>query len=181
MRHSILKFGLISGSIIVGIPLLSGLVIGYGPETFKTGEIIGYSTMILSMLIIFIAVKEYQKAHRSEVVGFLKILSIGAGISTIAGLMFGIYNVIYVEFIDPEFMQQYYQYYIEGIKSSGAAAAEIERQISQLEREKDMFMNPIVNFFAMFVTVFMIGLSVSVISGLFQKDRIKQLNAATDH
>ncbi len=179
MKNNILKFGLISGSIIVGIPTLTGLIIGYGPETFKTGEIIGYSTMILSMLIIFLAAREYQNSHPQESIGFMKIFGIGAGISAIAGLMFGLYNLIYVEYIAPDFMQQYYQYYIEGIKNSGASAAEIAQQISQLESEKEMFMNPMVNFSVMFATVFLIGLVVSIISGLFQRDRNQQASLAS--
>lgn len=112
MRSNILKFGLIAGAIIVMIPVITGMIIGYGPETYKVGEIIGYSTMILSLSIIFLAVREYKKNHPNEVVGFIRIVSIGAGISFIAGIMFGVYNVIYVTYIHPDFMQEYYSYYL---------------------------------------------------------------------
>ncbi|MBV1908258.1 MAG: DUF4199 domain-containing protein [Kangiellaceae bacterium] len=171
MKNNIMKFGLIAGTIIVMIPLITGLIIGYGPETYKTGEIVGYSTIILSLMMIFLAVKEYQKRNPEQTVGFLKILAIGAGISFIAGLMFGIYNVIYVTYIDPEFMHTYYQYYIQSIQSSGASAEVIEQQIAQLEKEKEMFMDLTFNFALMFLTVFMIGLVVSVISGLLQREK----------
>ena len=170
MKSNVLKYGLIAGTIIVMIPVITGLIIGYGPDTFKTGEIIGYCTMILSLMMIFLAVKEYQKRHPEEVVGFGKIVGIGAGISLIAGIMFGIYNVIYVTYIHPDFMQEYYQYYLANIQNSGAPKAEIEAQIAKLEQEKAMFMNTTFNFFVMTLTVFMIGLVVSIISGLFQRE-----------
>ena len=176
MRKNIIKYGLISGSIVVGIPTLAGLIIGHGPETFKIGEIIGYSTMILSMLIIFLAANEYQKQNTQKNVGFKQIFAIGIGISFIAGAMFGVYNVIYVTYIAPEFMDQYYQYYTDNIKNSGAPAAEISQQIKQIESEKEMFMNPLVNFLVMFATVFVIGLIVSVISGFFQRDKNTQVS-----
>lgn len=174
MQNNIIKYGLIAGGVIVLIPVITGWLIGYGPETFKMGEIIGYSTMILSLLLIFLAVNDYQKAHPEEVITFGKILLIGLGISAIAGAMFGIYNLVYVYYIDPNFMEQYYSYYVENIRNSGAPAAEIEQKIAQLESEKEMFMNPVVNFFLMFVTVFMIGVVVSIVSGLFQKSKVQQ-------
>jgi len=178
MKNNILKFGLIAGSIIVLIPLLSGFIIGYGPDAYKMGEIIGYSTMLLSLLMIFFAVKEYKEKYPSVQLGFLKVFSIGAGISLIAGIMFGIYNLIHVTYIDPEFMSNYYEYYINNIRNSGAPAAQIEMQISQLEQEKELFMNPIVSFLTMTVTVFMIGLIISTVSGLFQSSKNKQIEAA---
>ncbi len=170
VKSNIIKYGLIAGTIIVLIPVITGLIIGYGPDTFKTGEIIGYSTMILSLMMIFLAVREYQKRHPNETVGFAKIVGIGAGISFIAGFMFGIYNVIYVTYIHPDFMQEYYQYYLANIQNSGAPQAEIDAQIAKLEQEKSLFMNTTFNFFIMFLTVFMIGLVVSIISGLFQRE-----------
>ncbi len=171
MKSNILKFGIIAGFIIVLIPVLGELIIGYGPASFKMGEIIGYATMVLSLMMIFFAVKEYQQRNPKEVLGFTKIFVIGAGISFIAGLMFGIYNVIYVSYIHPEFMQDYYLYYVQTIKDSGISAAEIDSQLAKLEQEKTLFMNPLFNFFLMFVTVFLIGLVVSLLSGLFQREK----------
>ena len=178
MNKSILKFGLIAGVVIVMIPVITGWIIGYGPETFKMGEIIGYSTMILSLLLIFVAVKDYKQAHPDTPLTFGRIFVIGAGISAVAGLMFGVYNLVYVYYIAPDFMEQYYGYYIENIRQSGAPAEQIEQEIAQLESEKEFFMSPVINFFLMFVTVFVIGLIVSIVSGLFQadKNRLKATN-----
>jgi hypothetical protein len=171
MKSNILKFGLIAGVIIVLIPVLGELIIGYGPASFKTGEIIGYATMILSLMMIFLAVKEYQQRNPKVTLGFTKIFIIGAGISFIAGLMFGIYDVIYVSYIHPEFMQDYYMYYVQSIRDSGISQVEIESQLAKLEQEKALFMNPLFNFFLMFITVFLIGLVVSLLSGLFQREK----------
>jgi len=178
MKSSILKYGLLAGTIIVMIPVITGLIIGHGPDSFKTGEIIGYSTMILSLMMIFLAVREYKKHHPEEVVSFAKIVTIGAAISLIAGFMFGVYNVIYVTYIHPEFMQEYYSHYVQNIQNSGISQAEIELQISKLEQEKEMFMDPLFNFFLMFLTVFIIGLIVSILSGLFQREKMT-LNTAS--
>jgi len=171
MKQIILKYGLIAGIIIVLIPYISGLIMGYGEDTFAMGEVIGYSTMIFSLMMIFIAAKKYQEINPDEVIGFKKIFLLGTGISLIAGIMFGLYNVIYVLYIDPDFMQRYYDYSINNIRDSGIPPELAEQQISDIESQKEMFMNPLVNFFLMFVTVFFIGLIISVISGLFQRDK----------
>ena len=174
MQTNIIKYGLVAGGIIVMIPVITGWLIGHGPETFEIGAIIGYSTIILSLLLIFIAVNDYQKKHPNEEIGFKKIFLIGAGISAIAGIMFGLYNLVYVYYIAPDFMDVYYGHYMEDVRNSGATATEIELKISQLEQEKEMFKSPVINFLMMFITVFVVGLIVSVVSGLFQKSKLQQ-------
>ena len=172
MQQNILKYGLISGSIIVLIPVISGWIIGTDPETFRMGEIIGYSTMLLSLLMIFLAVNEYKKNNPDLPLTFAKALLIGLGISAIAGIMFGVYNWVYVTFLEPEFMDQYFNYYIENIRNSGASQSDIDSQIAKLEEEKAFFMNPFVSFFAMFITVFGIGLIISLVSAFSQSTKV---------
>ncbi|MGB0495469.1 MAG: DUF4199 domain-containing protein [Kangiellaceae bacterium] len=174
MKQTIFKYGLTAGIIIITIPAISGLIMGYGKDTFAIGEVIGYATMIFSLMMIFLAVSNYQNQNPNEHIGFTKIFIIGSGISFIAGLMFGIYNVIYVLYIDPDFMNNYYEYTIDNIKNSDISAEAINQKIKAMESEKEMFMKPSVNFFLMFITVFVIGLVVSAISGLFQKDKNTQ-------
>lgn len=171
MHSNIIKYGFIAGSVIILIPVVSEWFMGRGPETFRMGEIIGYSTMILSLLLIFVAVNNYQKAHPNESLSFAQIFLIGIGISAIAGVMFGVYNLVYVYYIAPDFMEQYFSYYVENIRNSGAPQAQIDKQIAQLEQEKEFFMSPWINFAVMFVTVFGIGVIVSLIAGFAQKSK----------
>ncbi len=169
MKNTILKYGLISGVILVAIPLLSSLFLERGPEDFKLGEIVGYTSIVLSLLLILVAQNEYRK-QLSAPLKYGQGFIIGLAISAIAGTAFGLYNLAYIAFINPEFMEQYYGYYIENIRNSGAPAEQIEATIAKLNSEKEMWMSPAVQFFGMFMTVFAIGLVVSLISaGLMSK------------
>ncbi|OKY27428.1 DUF4199 domain-containing protein [Thalassotalea sp. PP2-459] len=170
MKKLIMKYGLIAGVIVVCIPFIGSLVMGSDPSTYQMGEIIGYSTMIFSLLTIFLAVKEY-KAQCKEVVSFKQIFLLGIGITFIAAFMFGVYNVLYATVIEPDFMNNYFNYYIENIRNSGATEEVINQQIAQLEQEKSFFMNPMVNFSVMFANVFMIGLIISIVSAFSQSER----------
>lgn len=162
MQKLSIKWGLIAGTIMVGIPFISYLLMGGGPETFKLGEIIGYATIICSLLLIYVAVNEYRLLQANQQISFVNGLAVGLLVSTLAATMFGIYNVIYVELLEPGFMDQYYNYYIEQISNSGKPQVEIDQQIQAFEQEKQMFMNVYLQFFLMFITVFVIGLIVSL-------------------
>jgi len=171
MINIILKFGLLSGGIIVLIPLISGFFMGYGAETFAIAEVIGYVNMVLSLSLIFFGMQSYKSTYVNGYVGFNTLFRIGLGISFIAGVMFGFYNVVHVIVIDPEFMERYYAYSISNIQSAEMSQALIDQKVAEMEEQKAMFMNPLVNFLAMFTTVFVIGLLVTVFSGLIQRDK----------
>lgn len=162
MKQISLKWGMISGLIIVGIPLITYLIIGGGPETYRIGELIGYGTIVLSLLLIFVAINEFRKLQPDLRVGFGKGLLIGFLISAIAGSLFGLYNLIYMTYLEPEFLDQYYNYYIDQLRQSDQAPADIEAQIQGFEQQKEMFASPVFQFVLMFFTVFAIGIIVSI-------------------
>ena len=173
MQNVTLKWGTISGVIIFGLPMLTYFVFGGGSENYTIGEIIGYSAIVLSLLMIFAAINEYRKMQADQRVSFGKGLLIGLLISAIAGTMFGVYNWIYVTFLNPDFMDEYYSYYIDQVRNSGKPAAEIEQAIQGYEAEKAFFMSPTVQFATYFFTVFAVGLIISLFSAGIQS-RLKQ-------
>ena len=162
MKQITIKWGMISGLIMVGIPMITYLLIGGGPETYRVGELIGYATIVLSLLLIFIAINEVRKLQPEQRIGFGKGLAIGLLVSAMAGSLFGIYNWIYMSFLEPEFLDQYYNYYIDQLRESKQAEAEIEQQILGFEQQRAMFSNPLFQFVVMFFTVFAIGVIVSI-------------------
>ena len=168
MQHVMFKWGAIAGLIIFGVPLMSYFILGGGTETYQVGEIIGYATIVVSLLMVFAAIHEYRKMQDDQRVSFGKGLLIGLGISAFAGTLFGIYNWVYVTYLEPDFMDQYYNYYIEQLRASGRPQAEIAAQIQNYEAEKEFFQGPIVQFATMFGTVFIIGIVVSVFSAAVQ-------------
>ena len=86
----------------------------------------------------------------------------------IPSIAFGLYNLFYIEVLDPSFMDNYYQYTIEEYKAS-MEPAEFEAMKAKMESEKEMFQNTFLQFFLMFITVFVIGFIVSLISSMILK------------
>ncbi|NVK88661.1 MAG: DUF4199 domain-containing protein [Gammaproteobacteria bacterium] len=165
MFTTTLKYGGLAIVILIGITGLSAILLEQGPANYTTGEIIGYSAMLCALAMITLAHNEWRR-HESAV-KFWHFVIIGLGISTLAATAFGLYNLAYIHWFNPEFMEQYYQFYIESVRASAAPAAEIEAVIAQLEAEKSMWMQPSMQFFGMFLTVFVMGLLVTLVSSGF--------------
>jgi VIT1/CCC1 family predicted Fe2+/Mn2+ transporter len=81
---------------------------------------------------------------------------------------FGLYNIFYIEVLDPEFMTKYADHAIAN-QSVGKSADEIMEIRQSVTSEMEMFDNPAIQFVLMFLSVFIMGAIVSLISGFFVK------------
>jgi hypothetical protein len=76
-------------------------------------------------------------------------------ISLLPAILFGLYNVIYMVYIDPNFAEAYYQGVIAQMHID-YSRAELLAQLVEMDTNKEMFMSPAFNFFLMTVTVILI-------------------------
>ena len=75
----LVKYGLYASLLLIVLSLGSLLVLGTGAENFGIGEIIGYSSILLSLVFIYFGLAEYQRKNGS--MSFIKNLGIGTGIA----------------------------------------------------------------------------------------------------
>jgi hypothetical protein len=162
MKKLVLKYGLISSAIVVGVPVISSLFIGFGPESFGKGEIIGYTSMIVAMATVYFAMRHYRDELNNGMLSFGQGLSIGSLISVMAGVAFAIYNVVFVTWIMPDFNEQYFAY------SSGleVGSTRFEMEYTNMMAENGFMFSTLGGTLLMFATVFLIGFVLSVISAL---------------
>jgi len=170
MKKYILKYGLFSAILVVGIPAIFEVVMGNDASTFALSEVIGYLAILSALSSIFIANRKYQTEFGPA--GFKLLLWLGSGVASITSLAFGLYNVIYVIYIDTSFQERYFSYSIDKIKNSGIDSQLIEQQVSQLESQKELFFDPMFNFLIMFFTVFVLGFILSLLAAWFQKNKL---------
>lgn len=163
MKNTILRFGIWSALSICILFLISSLLLK--DLDFNTQEIYGYVSIIVSLSFVFFGIKHFRDRENNGLLSFGKGLLIGLLITLFASMTFGIYNVVYVEYIDPNFMTEYYNHSVEQV-SKTLSGTELQVKLKQMEDEKDMFSNPFMNFSLMFLTVFMIGFIISLISSL---------------
>lgn len=168
MKKTVLRFGSISGFILVKLSAISYLTIGTDPNNYALSEIVGYTSMVLSLAIIFFALMHHRKkqGHLNFGQGFV----IGLGISTIAALLFAIFDVFYTTVIEPDFMTNYMNYYVEQIKNN-PNLSETDRMTQLVELEAYADMSPAFMGFIMFVTVWMIGIIMTLIAAAIFKSK----------
>jgi len=151
MKNTVLRYG-IYGAITISVLFLIALYAGKN-LSFTAQEVIGYSTMVISLIFVFFGIKHYRDKENNGVVSFGKALAIG------------LLDVIYIKFINPDFTAEYYTTITEQMKSS-LTEAEFEIKIAELEAQKELFSSPLMNFLLMSFTVLIIGFIISLISGL---------------
>ncbi|NAS10663.1 DUF4199 domain-containing protein [Poritiphilus flavus] len=163
MKKTILRFGIYSAVTICVLFLLSWYLIG--DQDYTTQEILGYASIIVSLSFVYFGIKHYRDKESEGLISLGKALGIGILITLCAALAFGILDIIYNQFINPDFLNEYYQRNIEELRST-LPPEEFQVKLETMESEKALFANPMMSFILMFMTVFVIGFIMSLISAL---------------
>lgn len=114
---------------------------------------------------MFFGIKHFRDNINNGLVSFKKALLIGFAISVIASLAIGILDIIYITVINPDFIAEYSQYALEGMKNT-LSLEEFETKKVALEEQIKLLENPIFSGLIMFTLVFAIGIIISLISSL---------------
>ncbi|MGM5468987.1 DUF4199 domain-containing protein [Flavobacteriaceae bacterium LMO-SS05] len=163
MKSTVIKFGMYSSLILLILFSLQFIFeenIGY-----ELSEIFGYASIVISLIFVYFAIKHFRDHENNGQVSLGKAIGIGLLVSLLASLTFGIINYVYVEVINPEFMTEYYSHQVEIYRSS-LSETNFQEKLKELESQKEMFTNPVISSVVMALTVLIIGLIFSLISGL---------------
>ena len=162
MKKTIIRYGSYSAITIAGlfaVALSAGKNLDYG-----TQEVIGYASMVVSLSFVYFGIKHYREKENNGVISFGKALVIGILISLCAALAFGIVDIIY-NYLNPDFLTEYYNRTVEDMRAE-LPAAEFQEKLKEMEEQKELFSSPLMSFFIMSMTVFVIGFIMTLISAL---------------
>lgn len=164
MLKTLLKWGGTSGFIMVLVIAVGNFLFdGTSPENYRISEIFGYTTMIVCLGIIYLALNETKTTRRTV----WQKIALGIGVSAVAGAMFGAYNVIHTTYIDPAFLDNYFDHYISQLPVQ--SGPEFEAQVAELTNQKEMFSSPAMQFIVMASTVLLVGIPESIILAVLHK------------
>jgi len=143
MKRIVLTFGLIAGAILAVMMLLT--LPFHDQIGFDKGYIIGYTTMVLAFLMIFVGVKTYRDTVAGGKVTFGQAFKVGLLIMLVASVCYVVtWEFIYYT-ISPDYLDKYASYSIEKLKQSGASAEVIAAKTQEMAKFKVMYQNPLVN------------------------------------
>jgi hypothetical protein len=162
VKKTILTFGLISGALI---SLMMALTVPF-QDKIGSGHsyVIGYATIVLSLLLSFFGIRSYRDNVGKGQITFGKAFAVGISITIISCLCYVLtWEVIYYNFM-PDFMDKYAAHIIEKMKAAGETAAAIQQKSEELDRLKVAYKNPLINVAMTFIEPFPVGLVITLIS-----------------
>jgi hypothetical protein len=162
MKKTVLTFGLISGA------LSSLMMVATVPFAHRIGFnkalIVGYTTIVLSFLLVFFGIRSYRDNSSNGQITFTKAFVVGISITLISCIFYVVtWEILYFNFMH-DFMDKYGAQTIEKLKASGASPAAVQVQVQQLKKFKEQYENPLFNSLMTFIEPFPIGLAITLIS-----------------
>src|SRR5262245_34895343 len=122
MKKTVLTFGLISGAM--SAVMMYGTVPFADRIGFDKGEIIGYTTIVLTSLMVFFGVRSYRDNVAGGSITFGKAFQVGLLITLLSCACYVVaWEILYYNFL-PDFFDKYSAYLIERAKAAGTSAQE---------------------------------------------------------
>ena len=126
--------------------------------------VIGYTTIVLSFLLVFFGIRSYRDNVGNGQITFSKAFVVGISITLISCVFYVVtWEVIYFNFM-PDFMDKYGAHMVAKLKAAGASAAAIQAQLEQVKKYKELEDNPLLNAAMTFIEPFPVGLVITLIS-----------------
>ncbi|MBC7791234.1 MAG: DUF4199 domain-containing protein [Anaerolineae bacterium] len=172
MKKIIWTFGLISGAVL-SVMMLATLPF-MDRIGFDAGQIIGYTTMVLSFLMVFFGIRSYRDNVAGGTVTFGRAFRVGLLITVITCVCYvATWQIIYYR-LAPDFVDKYSAHTLEKARASGASEHELATERRKMEEFKEMYSNPFVNVAITFVEPLPVGLLVTLISAAILKRKRKE-------
>lgn len=172
MKRIVWTFGLISGGIL---SLMMAITIPFSHSLGDQGAyLLGYTTMVLSFLLIHFGIRTYRDNVGGGSVSFGRALAIGALITVVASLCYvATWEVIYFKF-QPDFATRMSTSAIEKAKHSAGTPEEVARRVADTQRMWDMYQNPLINSAMTFIEPLPVGLLIAFVSaGVLRRKRAR--------
>jgi hypothetical protein len=163
MKKIVIKYGMYGVAVMLIISV-SAFFIFKNNHNWEVQEIIGYATIVLSLLFVFFGIRHYRDTYNAGQLGFGKGLGLGTLIALLPSVAFGL--LTWIEgWIDPEWQDKYYTHYIENVKKT-TSPEKLQAALKEIEVQREIFASPMAQFGLMFLTVFVIGFIIAIISAL---------------
>ena len=164
MRKIIITYGLISGTIVAALMFATMSLYKTNILSHSNGEVIGYTTMVIALSLVFFGVRSCRDNYFNGVLTFGQGLKIGLLISLISALMYALaWEVCYNTFMSG-FAEEMANNYLDEIKASGKSAADINAAVAQMESFKVWYKNPVLRFGMTLLEILPVGIVISLIS-----------------
>lgn len=175
MKKTVLIYGGISGAIVFSYSLIYFGQLGDFTELSrsesKTAEIVGFLRYAILLVGILLGLRAFTKG-RSGQTKYWSIVKTGAMIGLVCAAFEGAMEFTYMQFVNPDFMEQYAEITLKHAEEDGASPEKIAKIEASIEKNK-MFENPIVAAVFYFMSSSVLGLVIALLAALFYRRKTK--------
>jgi hypothetical protein len=171
LKKIVLTFGLISGGIVSAMTAIMLPLCLNGMIDLSASQLIGYSTMILSFILVYFGVRRYRDTVAGGTVTFGQAFKVGILITLITCTVYVVlWEIVYYNFL-PDFADRYAALSIQNMRNQGATEAAIAKATTDMARFKELYKNPLFNIGITFMEIFPVGLLMTLISAAILRKR----------
>ena len=176
MKKTVLIFGLISGAI------MTVMMWGTLPFADKIGATqgmyIGYTTMVLSFMLVFFGIRSYRENIGAGTITFGRAFAIGILITLISSAMYVLtWEIIY--FGLPGFADRFLAMAADSVRTKGGTPQQIQAGLDQIKQFRVWYNNPLWNAAITFMEPFPIGLIITLVSALILRKKTQSSGGNT--
>ena len=168
MKKTVLTFGLISGAILAAmmwatLPFIDRI----GPDR---GMVIGYTTMVLSFMLVFFGIRSYRENLGGGTISFGRAFAVGILIVLISSVLYVIsWEIMY--FGVPGFAEKFNAMFIAQAQKKGGTPEQIQAAIKEVKDMMSMLQNPFINAAFTIIEPLPVGLIVTLVSALILRKK----------
>jgi hypothetical protein len=164
MKKIVLTFGLIAGVIMSAMMALT--IPFHESIGMDKGLLIGYTSMVLSFLLVYFGVRSYRDNVAGGTVGFGRALAVGALIGVVASLCYvATWEVIYFNTdFGTRAIESYQADVLKKARAGGATEEAIATQRAELEAFAEDYRNPAINAAYTFMEPMPVAIIVALVT-----------------
>ena len=173
MTKLVLTYGLIAG-VVNAVLMLSVKPLWMGDDgqmDMRTGELLGYLSMIIALSLIYFGTRSYRDNHLGGFISFGKAFKTGFLITLVASAFYATgWMIYYNTSTDAQnFPEQYMEYMLEELEKSGATPAEISQKREEFSQWAEWYKNPLIMLGMTLMEILPVGLAISLLSAFLLK------------
>ncbi len=173
MKRIVIIYGLIAGTIVGSLLLASMSLWNAGVVDLTNGHVVGYTTMVIALSMVFFGIKSFRDNHQKGVITFGKGLLLGTYITLIASVMYALAWEVSYRNMPSDFIRKMEQSYVDQAKAKGAT----EEELKSMADFWVMYQNPFIRFGVTLTEILPVGIIITLLSAsLLRKKEFLPLN-----
>jgi hypothetical protein len=179
MKKTILTFGLISG-VLSSVMMCGTLPFLYDLDHGNKGLVVGYTTIVLSFLLVYFGIRSYRDNLADGAITFGRAFMIGICITLVSCVFYVVtWEILYFNFLHG-IMDSYFAHLIEKAQAAPGSRDAIAAKVAAIRHSQQLYENPLINALYTFIEPFPVGVFITLVSAtiLRRKAQTSSLAAA---